>query len=428
MEEPAEDSWKEALRSYVIEHGDSLDFTKHFWKGCESLQVDLAQYSKFARAIQLSDSGEAQASISLDLETSLSTVKSWCAGSKMPKLGHYLKAFIALGPPKEGLVWLNTECTHGHAIPIGRFLQVPLAMGDWADLENVLSQLRPLPGAVSDFDPRYLFGFLLGMVIGDGSKSKQKTAHRHIGLVLSMKYSTNLALGDFTCVCAKSIGLRMGRSRDLAKPKGKPHAFFQWTSQSSPLIDWLHNVALGLREGEVTTYNPIRADWILTAPAEFRVGLVQGLSESDGSPSVASQSMELWIGPNWDLMIRFLGTFGLRAFKCREAITLAKSQAIKSFDVPLLAPQLNTVRYQKLRLLATTRRLKKEERLSPDLRKEIMDLTGKGFSVPKIVEWLAENKGILVSFEAAQRWKKKYKMQLSSNEETSPSNNWRFSP
>ncbi len=278
--------------NHIVRNGDDLAFTKHFWKACEPLEADITQYRKFARVIQMHNSGENPASISLDLETSISTTKSWCSGTKMPKLAHYLKWFVALGPPKNGLVWLNTECTHGHAIPIGKFLQVPLSISSWADVDDLLSQIRPLPGATSDFDPRYLFGFFLGMVIGDGSKSKQKTSHRHIGLVLSMKYNTNLAVGDFTCICAQSIGLRMCRSKDLARPNGKPHAFFQWTSQSSPLIDWLHNVALGLCEGEVTTYNPIRADWILTAPPEFRIGLVQGLSESDGSPNVAGQSME----------------------------------------------------------------------------------------------------------------------------------------
>ena len=106
-------------------------------------------------------------------------------------------------------------------------------------------------------------------------------------------------------------------------------------------------------------------------------------------------------------MIRFLGTFGLRAFKCRDAITLSKSQAIKSFDVPMFAPHLNTVRYQKLKLLATTKRLKKNERLSAELRTEIMELTRKGFSVPKIIELLAQDRGILISFEAAQRWSRK---------------------
>ncbi len=73
----------------------------------------------------------------------------------------------------------------------------------------------------------------------------------------------------------------------------------------------------------------------------------------------------------------------------------------------MFAPHLNTVRYQRLKLLATTKRLRKEERLSVELRKEILDLTRNGLSVPKIIEFLAEKRGILISFEAAQRWSRK---------------------
>jgi hypothetical protein len=84
-----------------------------------------------------------------------------------------------------------------------------------------------------------------------------------------------------------------------------------------------------------------------------------------------------------------------------------KSQAIKSFEIPILAPHLNTIRYQKLKLLATTKRLKREERLPLNVREQIAHLTRLGMSVPAIVERIAETMGLLVSFEAAQRWSRK---------------------
>ena len=60
----------------------------------------------------------------------------------------------------------------------------------------------------------------------------------------------------------------MHRIEDFPRPKNKPHGFYTWVSQASPLIDWLFNVALGLKDGELTTYDPIRADWMLLAPGE----------------------------------------------------------------------------------------------------------------------------------------------------------------
>lgn len=406
MEQPTED-WKGNLRSYVAEHGDNLEFTKHFWKGCEPLNRDIAGFHQFAMVIQAAHRGENPHLIKWGLKVSSATIKSWVLLKKMPKLGHYLRSYLDLGEPKAGSVWLNTDCTHGYAIPVGQFLQVPTGIKSWVDVEEVLSQLRPLSTSPETFSRRYLFGFLFGMIIGDSSKSKQKTAHRHIGLVLSKKYQTNLALGDFTCKCAHSVGLRMHRVADQPKPEHKPHGFYEWVSQSSPLIDWLFQVGLGLNDGELTTYNPIRSEWIISAPEDFRIGLLQGLAESDGSPNVASQSMELWLGPNWDLMIRFLQTFGLKAFRSREAIDLVKSQAVRSFEIPILAPHLNTVRYQKLKLLATTKRLKREERLPESIRMRIVELAEQGMSVPSIVEEVAEKMGLLVSFEAAQRWSRK---------------------
>ncbi len=420
MAAPPENSWKDSLRAYIIEHGDSLDFTRHFWKGCEPLERDVIGYYRFARAIQSLDRGEEVASIPRKLNVGVNTIPAWSDFTKMPKLAHYLKGLLEFGTPADGQVWLNTDCSHGYAFPIGQFVKVPNRIGGWVDVEAVLSQLQPLSPTPESFSRRYLFGFLLGMMIGDSSKSKQKTAHRHIGLVLSKKYDTNLALGDFTCVCAQDLGLRMHRGSDLAKPEGKPNGFFQWHSQSSPLIDWLFQVGLGLRDGEVTTYHPIHAEWILSAPEDFRVGLLQGLAESDGSPNIAAQSIELWIGPNWDLMIRFLQTFGIKAFRCRDAVSMVKSQAIRSFEVPILAPHLSTARYQKMKLLATTKRLRRDERLPDNVREQIVKLTSEGLSVPAIVERIAQTMDLLVSFEAAQRWSRKALLRIHETAKVPP--------
>ena len=222
-------------------------------------------------------------------------------------------------------------------------------------------------------------------------------------LTLSKKYETNLKLGEFTSSCARSLGLRMHRIKDTPQPKWKPHGFFAWASQASPLIDWIYNVGLGLRDDQVTTYDSLRAGWVFDSPREFRVGLVQGLAESDGSPNVASQSVEFWIGPDWDWMIRLLATFGLRAFKSRQAVTLSKSQAIKAFDVPIFSNQIRTVRFRRHELLARTPRLARTERLPETLRTEIMSLARQGHSISMIVEEIATRRGVLVSFEAAQR-------------------------
>jgi hypothetical protein len=389
----------------VLEKGNDLNFTKYFWKKCEPLDSDLSQYSKFVTTIRLAYEGVDNDAIANEVGVSARTVKRWINLEKKPKLSHFLKAYLRLGTPDEQRVWLNTEATHGHAIPIGRFITIPLKIRGWRDVELVLDQLEPLPGILLNLDKRYLFGFLLGMIVGDAAKSKQGTSHRHIGLTLSKRYDTNMNIGEFTSQCAQSFGLRMHRARDQPRPLTKPYGFYEWTSQSSPLIDWIFNVALGFQDGQVTTYDPIKADWVMDAPIEFRLGLIQGLAESDASVSISGQVVEFWIGPNYQFMKDFLATFGLRSFRSREAVSLSKGEAVKAFFVPVFCPLLKTIRYQRLQKLAVGKRPSRGgERLPGEVREEIRRLRENGLTFSKIVESILDKYQLLITIEAAQRW------------------------
>jgi hypothetical protein len=405
--QPVSDELKTRLVEYIVRNGADLSFTRYFWRECESLPIDVSQYSKFVEVVQMYESGVLRSDINLRTGVRPSTIYAWTRVTGVPKLVHFLASLLLLGKPSEERLWLTLEHTHGHAIPIGRFIQVPARVNSWPEVENVIRQTIASIPSIQGFDSRYLFGFLLGMIIGDAAKSKQGRGHRHIGLVLSKKYDTNLRLGDFTCKCAQYFGLRMTRKKDQVKREGKPNGFYEWTSQSSPLIDWIFHVALGLEEGELTTYDPVLLDWAIDSPLEFRTGLIQGIAESDGSVSIASQTVEFWIIPNWDFLIRLLASLGLHGFRNLEAVSLSKSQAIASFNVPVFSEYLQTVRYQKLKTMATTRRLTKEERLPVEVRQTVMGLAAHGYSIPAIVETIASSKGLLISFEAAQRWARK---------------------
>jgi hypothetical protein len=411
----SEEEIRGRLVAYLLDHGDGLEFTKYFWKACEPLPRDVNFYSMFTRVICDLKHGHHLPKSSRQVGVGFGSLDSWARLASMPKLAHYLKAFLELGPPSTDHTWLNTDCTHGQALPVGQFVEVPLEIKAWDDIERVLSQLRPITPVELQQTPIYALGFFFGIMIGDASKKKQGRGHGHVALVLSKKYETNMKIGDYTTSCAHRIGLRMHRQRDIEAGSNKPFGFYQWTSQSSPLVDWFFEVALGLKEHELTTYDPIRAEWVFDAPLEFRLGLIHGIAESDGSVSVASQEVEFWIGPNWKWMIRLLQTFNLRGFVNREAVTLSKSQAIAAFSIPVFASHLRTVRFQRLELMATSRRLDRKERLSEETRLRIMELARPGVSVPKIVELIAMTMGILISFEAAQRWAMKTGMYHPKN-------------
>lgn len=186
---------------------------------------------------------------------------------------------------------------------------------------------------------------MVGIIPGDARKPKHGNAHRHIELTTSMRCETNVKIGEFTRFCANESGLRMKRSTDMPKPENKPYGFFRWVSQSSPLVDWIIKVILGLADGQATTYDRVYLDWALNSPRDLRLGLLQGIAESDGSVSVASQAVEFWVLPDWDFMIKLLATFSLRGFRNREAVSLSKTQAIESFRVPVFSESLETARY-----------------------------------------------------------------------------------
>jgi len=259
----------------------------------------------------------------------------------------------------------------------------------------------------------------MGIMIGDASKKRQAGWHRHLELSLSKKYDTNELIGDFTSECARGIGIRMKRMTDRPAYNGKPYGFYVWESQSTTLVDWMFNACLGLKDDELTTYNSVRMNWALRAPDDFRSGLLQGLAESDGSVNIASQAVEFWIGPNWGFVKQLLLTFGVKSFRNREALSVVKSQTARLFDIPAFSPILRTVRYRRLERLAQSKRIRHGRRIPLEIRQAISKMGQERMSVPEISNRVLGEFGILLTFEAVQRWARR---QLSSPGESSVKN------
>jgi hypothetical protein len=364
------------ITEYILRHGDDISFTGYFWKRCEPIPYELDRYSKYSKVLSLFAKGRSAKEISIATRVNSFSVWSWTRFRQKPKLAHYLEAFLEFGKPRPELVWLSVNNTSGHAVPLGPFVQVPKTISEWRDVGEVVAQLKPLQSQDENVPRDYMFGFLLGMIIGDAAKSRSKNWHRHLGLVLSKKYDTNERIGEFTCTCAQSVGIRMHRVSDQPKPDSKPHGFYQWVSEASPLLDWIFNVCLGLKDGERTTYDSVRMDWVPNAPEDFRRGLLQGIAESDGSVSIASQTVEFWIGPNWDFVKRLLHTFDVKSFRNREALSVTKRQVPRLAMIPAFSPTLRTVRYQRLEKLAGAKHVPHGHRLSPEIRRFIADQGG----------------------------------------------------
>jgi hypothetical protein len=403
------DETESEVLDYISQHGNDLSFTEAFWRKCEPHPYETRRYPVWVETQRLHMEGKSLAEISRQTGAKPSSVRRWTRFEQRPKLAHFLQSYLQLGRPTPGFVWLSVNNTSGHAIPLGRFVEVPKVISEWKDVAWVLGQLEPLQEMGMGLSREYAFGFLVGMVIGDAPKSRAKNWRRHLGLVLSRRYQTSESIGEFTALYARNFGLRMHRAKDHPKPDNKPHEFYDWTSQASPLVDWIFNVCLGLKDGELTTYDAVRMDWVYDAPTEFRRGMIQGIAESDGSVSMASQTVEFWIGPNWNFFKQVLSTFGVKSFQNREALSVTRSQVAKLGDIPAFSPVLKTVRYLRFQKLVNARHIQHGKRIPAEIRDFIMK-NSRGESVPKVSEKVLDRFGVVLSFEAVQRWVEKTKL------------------
>ena len=397
---------REKMLGHISQVGSDITFTHYFWKGCEPDEYELKRYRLYAESMLLLKEGRTIAGIARTTGVKANSVRKWTRFEQKPKLAYYLGLYIQLGKPREAWVWLSVDNSSGHAIPFGPFVQVPKSISSWKDVSDVILQLSDQREETEGFPNEYIFGFLLGMVIGDCAKSMSSNWHRHLGLVLSKKYASNESIGEFTSFCARSLGLRMHRVSDQPKPERKPHGFYQWVSQASPLIDWFFNIGLGLRDGERTTYDAVRMDWTVDTPENFRRGLVQGIAESDGSVSIASQTVESWIGPNWDFFKKILRSLGVASFQNREALSVTKNQIRNLAKIPPFAPHLKTVRWVRFEKLAKAGHIGHGKRVPPEIR-DYIKRSDKDLSVPQLSEKVLDEFGVLLSFETVQRWAKK---------------------
>ena len=208
-----------------------------------------------------------------------------------------------------------------------------------------------------------LFAYLLGILVGDASKNcikrKRKTTRR-ITLSLTHAHQTNERLGNFVALCANCLGLRMNRIKDGPKGSKNKNSFFRWRSQSSLLIEWIFNVCLGLSDDQLTTYDAIKADWILTTPKTFRVWFLQGLADSDGFVDLQAQQVGIITQPNTDLIKRIFESLGVnpkkRIFGGRlEALMVNIRDAYK---LPIFNPLVRSYRFKLLEKLIKAKRIR----------------------------------------------------------------------
>ncbi len=327
----------------------------------------LVQVEKFCRFVSMHNQGCGVEEIAKKLKVHRSTIAEWRQGTDQPYL---IRIAIAAIEHQCQVGWkiLPLHLSSGAGEQF-EWIQVPAEIKTYEDVVKVVSQIQSLstaPAAAAEFGitdthlanmREELFAYILGMMVGDSSKSggeQERFASMSLDLQLTLKEPSNERLGKFLCLCLNSIGLRMTRIRDkqatgVTRFGKQPSAAFRWTSERSPLLAWIFSVALGLAWSERTSYNPLKMDWILSAPRVFRLRFVQGLADSDAS--VKHHEVIVTSVPNAEFVAVLLRSLGAtRAHSVQENGQLLRTYISwrEAVALPLFNEFVGGYRFQKL--------------------------------------------------------------------------------
>ena len=199
-----------------------------------------------------------------------------------------------------------------------------------------------------------LMYYLLGWLVGDAGKNfSDKHPWARVELDLSRKYPQNLQLGNFVMSCISLVGIHCGRIRDGPPRNRDHHGMYRWMSYFSEVFVWFHTACLGLDKGQLTSYDPVRMDWLLTASSDSILWFLRGIADSDGSVNVRSKVVQITSEPNGPLFVKLFATVGVHATihksKGYDCVSISVSDAA---EVRIFNPELETHRNRLLNRLA----------------------------------------------------------------------------
>lgn len=411
-------NFKKEFIDYIRTMKNFSKIINSFW-GIGLSKNEIITLKLFIKTIKLHLNKRSVDDISKMLKIPKRRITRWVYGICLPRPARFLQYYIENHKklPK-GWKLLSINSTRG-GLFTGPWIYVPEKINNYNTLLKVINQLNPLPivfeklknfsfRSIKKYQPLF-FAYLLGVLVGDsrkyGIKRKGRTTRR-IGLSLTKRYLSNKRFGEFVTFCALSLGLRMKKIKDENYRNGK-YSFFRWSSQCSALFEWIYNVCLGLKEDQLTTYTPIKANWILTAPREFKIWFLQGLADSDGYVDFNSFQAGIISTPNTKLIKNLIESLNVKCsvkkFKrdCLEAVVMSINDAYK---IPLFSPIVKSYRYIQMEKLATAKRLKWH--MPKKLRKKIEKYLIMGLRGSTLVKVLLEKENIRIRTKSIRRLEK----------------------
>ncbi len=354
-----------------LESPEIKPIVEDFWRTRYD-EDDLAMYNRFIEILRLSKDGLNGHEIGRTLH--MSNVRKYLTGKKMSFLTHLRAEHEKLGSPRLGYKWLPLHLKP-RGTPDETWIQVPTEVEEFGDIMSVLNQLSPTEDSYKMMerfgyksrheliqDRTNHLGFLIGTLLGDagkGLRSESRFPSMKVSLVLSKAKKNSERFGEFASLTANNgLGLRMHRVSDAPASENRysKSECFQWIAPVTPLFAWVFQVMMGLRRGEKTTYNPLRADWLLRSPLSFRIHFLQGLAESDGWINPGRDIVIVVATPNEQLLGKLLTDMGIHHRFEKQMVNIVQFGTAEGLKLPIFNERINSNNYENLVTMATAQR------------------------------------------------------------------------
>lgn len=382
---------------------------------------DIAMYDRFLEILRLSKKGLNGDEIGRTLH--MNNVRKYLTGHKMSFLTSLRAEHDRLGAPTKGRKWLPLGLKP-RGTPDGTWIQVPAKISNIEDIISVLNQRDTPEDAFSKMrefgyespqelleEKMPLLGFLVGATIGDAGKHRKgefRFQSKSLSLVLSQNKPNSYRFGQFTTLCAQaSLGLEMHRIADapVSESRYTNSECFRWISPASPLVGWLFHDCLGLNEEELTTYHPLRMDWLVGTPSTFKTGVLQGVSESDGWVDAGDDSVCFVSSPNTHLFSSVLKSLGLKhRIDYPKSVDVIRVPTEEAAKLPIFNPRIRSVYFEQLEIMSHARRLPERVRLPDEVIKDIRELAPNFQTLSAVCLELARTRGIKVANQTVRKY------------------------
>lgn len=116
---------------------------------------------------------------------------------------------------------------------------------------------------------------------------------------------------------------------------------------------------MGLREGQKTTYDPIKADWILSAKDDEKVSFIQGLADSDGFNDIQSLEVHIISLSNASFIQTILNSLRItcrREYSTRFGTENVIMRMREAYGLPVYNPWIMSYRFIELDRLVKAKR------------------------------------------------------------------------